>query len=54
VERRWVWFQGCAFANVKRRELEAIARRVPEVERVFVEIGAKDRPPYTTLSAPAR
>ena len=54
VERRWVWFQGCASANVHRRDLDAIARQVPEVERVFVEIGSKDRPPYPTLTAPAR
>lgn len=50
VQRRWVWLQGCASRGATKRALESIAKRVPDVERVFVEIGSKRRPSYRTLT----
>lgn len=50
VERRWVFLQGCVSSNAKRLALETAARSVPDVERVFVELGSKERPPYATLT----
>lgn len=49
VERRWVFLQGCVSSSAKRRALESVAGNVPDVERVFVELGSKEKPPYATL-----
>jgi len=54
VERRWVWLQGCVSSGAQARKLEAAARGVPDVERVFLEVGSRDKPPYATLIVPPR
>jgi hypothetical protein len=54
VQRRWVWLQGCAPTDAKKRALGDIARKVPDVERVFVELGTAARPGYPTLRTQAR
>ena len=54
VQRRWVWLQGCVSSEAQKRALASIARKVPAVERVFVELGAKDRPAYVTLVGSGR
>jgi hypothetical protein len=51
VQRRWVFIQGCAKARSKRAALEAIARRIPDVDNVFVDLrfDPKQPPPYPAL-----
>lgn len=46
VQRRWVSLQGCVESDARKRILEAIVHRTPDVERVIVELGAKSRPRY--------
>src|SRR5262245_53416442 len=55
VQRRWVFIQGCARDKSKQAPLEAIARRIPDVENVFVDlrVDPKKPPPYLVLPATA-
>jgi hypothetical protein len=51
VQRRWVSIQGCAKTKSKKAALEAIARRIPDVDNVFVDLrlDPKKPPPYPVL-----
>jgi hypothetical protein len=51
VQRRWIFIQGCVDTTSKKRRLEAVARGVPDVERVFVDVTTQPRkpPPYPVL-----
>jgi hypothetical protein len=51
VQRRWVFIQGCANSRSKKTALEAIARRIPDVDNVFVDLrfDRKQPPPYPVL-----
>ena len=48
------WIRELAACFVASHALAAIARKVPDAERVFVELGAKDRPAYVTLIGTGR
>jgi osmotically-inducible protein OsmY len=51
VQRRWIFLQGCVDSMSKKRALEQIARGVPDVEKVFVDVttDASKPPPYPSL-----
>ena len=51
VQRRWIFLQGCVNSLSKKRALEKVARGVPDVEKVFVEVtaNASKPPPYPSL-----
>jgi len=51
VQRRWIFIQGCVDATSKRATLEKIARAIPDVENVFVDVTTDPRrlPPYFVL-----
>ena len=51
VQRRFVWVEGCARSAHGPREIEAVLRGVPDVEKVIVFVSADPRapPPYRTL-----
>ena len=54
VQRRWIFIQGCVDATSKRSALEEIARAIPDVENVFVDVTTDPRrpPPYYVLAQP--
>ena len=56
VQRRFVWVEGCVRSSRGQREIEAVLRGVPDVERVIVFVSADPRapPPYRTLGAGQR
>jgi hypothetical protein len=55
VERRWIFIQGCVDARAKKAALEKLARRLPDVECVFVDVTTDaSQPPYRTLPASPR
>jgi len=47
-QRRWVWLQGCVSSADQARELEALVRRIDDVEGVVVElmVGTTGKPAY--------
>jgi hypothetical protein len=51
VQRRWIFLQGCVDSMSRKRALERIARGVPDVENVFVDVttDASKPPPYPSL-----
>ena len=51
VQRRWIFIQGCVDAKSKKAAFEQIARSVPDVENVFVDVtvDAAKSPPYPAL-----
>ena len=56
VQRRFVWVEGCVRSPHGQREVEAVLRGVPDVEKVIVFVSADPRapPPYRTLGAAQR
>lgn len=52
VQRRWVFIQGCVDDAAKKQRLERLARSVPDVERVFVDVVSKrgKPPPYPVMT----
>jgi hypothetical protein len=55
VQRRWVFIQGCAAAQSRKAMLKAIATRIPDVERVFLElrVDRNKAPPYPVIASAA-
>jgi len=51
VQRRFVWVEGCVRSPRGQREIEAVLRGVPDVEKVIVFVSADPRAPapYRTL-----
>lgn len=51
VQRRWIFLQGCVDSLSKKRALENVARGIPDVENVFVDVTthASRPPPYPSL-----
>jgi hypothetical protein len=56
VQRRWIFLQGCVDSLSKKRALEKVARGVPDVENVFVDVttDALKPPPYSSLQPSPR
>lgn len=52
VQRRWVWIEGCVASKRGRREIEALLKDVPDIERliVFVWNGREGPAPYRMLA----
>ncbi len=52
VQRRWVFIEGCAPPN-RKQALDARARRIPNVDNVFVDLLADPgkTPPYYVVPA---
>jgi hypothetical protein len=51
VQRRWIFIQGCVDARSKKAAFEKIARAIPDVENVFVDVitDPAKPPPYAAL-----
>ncbi len=51
VQRRWIFIQGCVDAKSKKAAFEKIARAIPDVENVFVDVTTDPAkpPPYPAL-----
>ncbi|MBP0592734.1 BON domain-containing protein [Paraburkholderia sp. LEh10] len=56
VQRRFVYAEGCAPASFDRQALQQQLEAIPDVEQVFVRIGANPRGPvpYKTLAEPGK
>ncbi|CAG9218234.1 conserved exported hypothetical protein [Paraburkholderia sabiae] len=56
VQRRFVYAEGCANASFDRHALQQQLEAIPDVEQVFVRIGASTHGamPYKTLAEPDR
>jgi BON domain-containing protein len=51
VQGRYAWIEGCVRSARERRSLEALARAVPDVDLMTVNVAARPdgKPPYYTL-----
>lgn len=56
VQRRWAWIEGCVRSRHEQAQLERLARSIPDVELVIVNVSAprSGPPPYRTMEVPAR
>jgi BON domain len=56
VQRRWIYLQGCVDSLAKKRTLEQIARGIPDVMDVFVDVttDASKSLPYPPLDPSQR
>jgi hypothetical protein len=56
VQRRFVWIEGCIHSARDEKDIDAIMKDVPDVERVitFLARDASAAPPYRTLAAGQR
>lgn len=56
VQRRFVWVEGCVASKSAEREIEALLKGTPEVDRVIVFVSHQrgEAPPYRTPAAGQR
>jgi hypothetical protein len=56
VKRRFVWIEGCSSEPISSQALEALAKSVPHVELVFVNVrlAPDQKLPYAVNPAPAK
>jgi osmotically-inducible protein OsmY len=56
VQRRWIFLQGCVGSMSKKAALQKLARGIPDVENVFVDVttDASKSLPYPALTPAPR
>ncbi len=54
-QRRWVWLMGCVRSEEQSQALEALVRRIDDVETVInqLTVGTSGKPAYEVKAAPA-